>query len=418
MTDRGTKPAVVVIGGGIVGVSCASYLLRDGFRVTILDPEGAGNGTSKGNAGAISPGSCVPLAMPGVLSKIPKWLFDPEGPLSISPVYAPRALPWLARFALAARPQRIAPIADALRALHKQVFDCYAPLLKDASCEHLIRRTGNLVVYETEAAFNSSRNEWAMRSDRGARLQFLTGGEVREFEPNLSDRCQWGVVQLDHGFAADPHRLVCALAEGFQRGGGHFLKHRATGFRFNGARLTGVSTDGPDIAADYAVVAAGAWSKPLARLAGAKVPLEDQRGYHIQIANPEAVPRLPVLSSDYKVLATPMIDGLRIAGIVEIAGLAAPPNTSRAARLANLARRVFPALKAETYSQWMGHRPCTPDTLPIIGPSPAHPQIMLAFGHGHSGMTGGPVTGRLISDMITGRKPLIDVDPYRPKRFH
>lgn len=408
---------VAVIGGGVVGVCCAAYLLRDGHRVTLIDSTGPGAGASRGNAGAISPGSCIPLAMPGAFKQIPKWLTDPQGPLSIRISYAHKAAPWLLRFALSARKERVTQIADALRALHRHVYDCYEPLVREARCEALIRRTGNMVVYETEAGFESSRNEWQMRIERGARIQFLSEAEIREIEPGLARRYRKGVLQLDHGFTVDPYQLVAGLAAQFQRDGGMLVRNTARGFRYQDGRVAAVILDDSEVPADRVVIAAGAWSKPLAASAGARVVLEDQRGYHIQVCDPKVSPQMPIMSSDSKIFATPMSGGLRIAGIVEFAGLDAPLTEGKTKRLATHAQRMFPTLNLESFTEWMGHRPCTPDTLPVIGPSPAHSEILLAFGHGHSGMTGGPVTGRLIADLVAGRNPLIDLGPYRANRF-
>src|SRR5262245_15500888 len=189
MADRKN---VIVIGGGIVGVSAASFLLRDGHKVTLLDPEGFAEKTSFGNAGAISPGACVPLSMPGMFKHVPSWLMHPEGPLAIRPSYFPRVLPWLIRFSLSARRSRLAAISDALLALHRQAFDCYGPLLKDAGGEDLIRRTGTLYVYASEASFQGSMGEVDMRRAHGNNVQILEQPEIKQLEPQIADAFRWG----------------------------------------------------------------------------------------------------------------------------------------------------------------------------------------------------------------------------------
>ncbi len=172
-----SNPPIVVIGAGIVGVCCASYLRREGHEVVLLEREGPGEGTSKGNAGALSPGSCVPLAMPGVFRKIPGWLSDPEGPLTIQPRYLLRALPWLMRFTASATPARVQQIADGLRALDRHVYDCYEPLVSGAGCEALIHRSGTLNLYRSEAALKASMSDWKIRSDRGGQMEVLSGAQ-------------------------------------------------------------------------------------------------------------------------------------------------------------------------------------------------------------------------------------------------
>ena len=408
---------VIVVGAGIVGTCSASYLLRDGHDVVLVDSEGPGEGCSKGNAGALSPGSCIPLSGPGVLTKIPGWLSDPLGPLRIRPAYLLAALPWLIRFALAGRSGRIAGLADALRALHANTFENYAPLLANAGCQDLIQRTGTLTVYKTDKSLAESQHERNLREERQVRQQVLGAGELRDLVPELSSGYKHGVLLPDHGFVANPYRLVRSLAEQFARDGGYLERRRVTGIAVREGRVTGVWTTDGELVAERVVVAAGAWSATLIAGLGVRVPLESQRGYHATIQGSGITPALPVVCAEAKVYATPMEDGLRLAGTVEFAGLDAPPDFRRAEALIELAKDMFPALVAGAASQWMGHRPCLPDSLPVIGAAPGHPNLLLAFGHGHHGMTGASTTGTIIASLVSGRQPPIDPFPYRPDRF-
>jgi len=409
---------IVVVGAGIVGVSCAAYLRRDGHAVTLLERDAPGDGTSKGNAGALSPGSCVPLAMPGVFGRIPGWLTDPQGPLTIRARYLPRALPWLTRFTLAARPARVAQIADALRALHRPVFECYDPLVRNAGCADLIRRTGTLVVFRSEQAFIASRREWTMREERGVEVRKLAARELREIVPELSADYTHGVLLPEHGYVANPYRLVQALAARFVADGGRIERALVQRLRrSNNGNGVKISLEGGEIDADRVVVAAGIWSGALTSRLGIRIPLESQRGYQVTISSPGIDPRLPVSSAEGKFYATPMESGLRVAGTVEFAGLEAAPDFRRARRLLGQVKTLYPRARVEEFSEWMGHRPCLPDSLPAIGSVPGQPGVLLAFGHGHNGMTSGPVTGRLIADFVAGRKPFINPEPYRPNRF-
>jgi D-amino-acid dehydrogenase len=413
--DGGSKD-VIVIGAGIVGACCAAYLAREGHRVVLLEAEEPGAGASRGNAGALSPGSCVPLATPGMLRKVPSWLRS-DGPLVVRPSYLPWALPWLARFIAAGRAKRVGAIADALRALHAPVHESYRPLLKDAGASDLVRRSGSVVVYRTAAAFDAAAAEWEMRRRRGAEFTVLEGPELRERVPALSADFERAVLQPDHGFVAAPKALVEALVNSVLARGGRLLRGKAVAI---GDRAGGIRVDiegGEPVFGDRAVIAAGAWSKPLLHGLGIWAPLETQRGYHLHLPDPGIDLPVPVSFAEAKFYATPMRDGLRLAGTVEFAGLAAPPDPQRARRLAGLARRWLPNLQTANASEWMGHRPCLPDSLPAIGPVPGRPNVLAAFGHGHNGMTSAPSTGRLIADMVAGRKPFIDPHPYRPERF-
>ena len=408
---------VIVVGAGIVGTCSASFLLRDGHDVVLVDSDGPGEGCSKGNAGALSPGSCIPLSGPGMLTKIPGWLFDPFGPLRIRPGYLPAALPWLIRFVHAGRAERIAGLADALLALHANTFDNYGPLLKNAGCQNLVRRTGTLTVYKSERSLTGGRREWSLREERQVRQRVLGAGELRDLVPELSSEYRHGVLLPDHGFVTDPHRLVHTLAEQFARDGGVLQRRRVTEVIAREGRVSGVRMTDGELTADRVVVAAGAWSSRLLTSLGVRVPLESQRGYHATVRGSGIAPALPVVSAEAKVYATPMEDGLRFAGTVEFAGLEAPPDFRRAENLIELAKDIFPTIAVGEVSQWMGHRPSLPDSLPVIGAAPGHSHLLLAFGHGHHGMTGASTTGRIIANIVSGRQPPIDLAPYRPDRF-
>ena len=414
---RFVSAGVVVVGAGIVGVCCASYLRRDGHDVTLVEREGPGEGTSKGNAGALSPGSCVPLAMPGIVRKVPGWLTDPEGPLRIRPAYLPRALPWLVRFVRSAKPERVAEISDALRALHRHVFESYEPLVREAQCADLIRRTGTMVVYRSEQAFVSSRREWELRRERGAELRELSAGELHELEPMLAPEYSHGVLSPDHGYVANPYRLVTRLAEQFVADGGRLERGFVRALRHDADGGLTLQLDGREIKAGKVVIATGAWSSALTSTLGIRLPLESQRGYHVTLTSPGFEPRIPVSSSEGKFYATPMEGGLRVAGTVEFAGLEAPPDFRRARRLLTQVKTLYPQVRTESFTEWMGHRPCMPDSLPVIGAAPGHAGVFLAFGHGHNGMTSAPVTGRIVADLVAGRAPFIDAAPYSADRF-
>jgi glycine/D-amino acid oxidase-like deaminating enzyme len=225
----------------------------------------------------------------------------------------------------------------------------------------------------------------------------------------------------ENGHTSNPLALVQRLVEHFLRSGGELKHTRAHGFRLDGQRLAAIETDSGDLAADAAVVCAGAYSKPLAAALGDKVPLETERGYHLMIRDPEVMPRIPTADADGKFVATPMDTGLRFAGTVELAGLDAPPDWRRSQILLTQGRKMLPGLAAdhaeERVSVWMGHRPAMPDSLPVIGPSQASPDVIYAFGHGHVGMTAAPMTGRIVADLLSGRPAPIDIAPFAASRF-
>jgi D-amino-acid dehydrogenase len=225
----------------------------------------------------------------------------------------------------------------------------------------------------------------------------------------------------ENGHTSNPFGLVSALVEHFVRQGGVVVRAEAQGFRLDGGRLTAIRTEVGELAADAAVIAAGAWSKPLAAGLGDVVPLESERGYHLMIRNPEVMPSIPTADGDGKFVATPMDTGLRLAGTVEFAGLNAPPDWRRARILLEQGRRMLPGLaqhhEADRISVWMGHRPSMPDSLPVLGASRATRDVIYAFGHGHVGMTSAPMTGRIVADLVAGRRPAIDIAAFAADRF-
>ena len=415
------RKRVGVIGAGIVGIAAASYLQRDGHEVFVVDPDPPGEGASFGNAGCFNPSSVVPMSMPGTLRKVPQWLADPLGPLAIRWGYLPRLAPWLVRFIRAGTPALVEAQARALAGLLGPCFTALLPLIKDAGAEDLVRRLGHLVVYRSAAGVVKDAAAWELRRQNGIGWQELDADELRQFDPQLSREYVRGILLTANGHTTDPRALVARLADAFVRQGGKLHRARALDLVLEGARLRAIRTEAGDLPADAAVVAAGAHSKPLAAVLGDRIPLESERGYHVMVRDPEVSPRVPTNDADGKFVVTPMANGLRFAGTVELAGLAAAPDWRRARMLLEQGRRLFPGLAPhypeERLSLWLGHRPSLPDSLPVIGPSRRSPDVFYAFGHGHVGMTGGPMTGKLIAELVSGRPPALDLGPFRASRF-
>src|SRR5580704_11221333 len=416
-----TARRVGVIGAGMVGVCAASYLQRDGHSVFLLDPGIPGEGASFGNAGAFNASSVTPMAMPGIIKKVPGWLSDPLGPLSLRWSYLPAILPYLVRFIRAGTEEKVHAQSRALRPLVGATLSALEPLVKDAGAERLVHQRGHLYVYRSAESLAKDGLGWELRRENGVVVDEFNADELRQLEPTLSREYVCGLLVRENGHTSNPFGLVSALVEHFVRQGGAVIRAQALGFRLDGGKLTAIRTDIGELAADAAVVAAGAWSKPLAAALGDIVPLETERGYHLMIRDPEAMPRIPTADADGKFVATPMDIGLRLAGTVELAGLAAPPDWRRAHILLEQGRKMLPGLAAshpqERISVWMGHRPSLPDSLPVLGPSSATPDVIYAFGHGHVGMTSAPMTGKIVADLVAGRPPSIDIRPFSAGRF-
>jgi D-amino-acid dehydrogenase len=408
---------VVVIGAGVVGLASAAALRMRGHEVTIVDPAAPGEGCSLGNAGCLSRASCVPLGLPGTWKKVPGYLLDPEGPLTIPLAYAARIAPWLWQLHRSTSPSRVDRIADALHPLLDRTIEEWRPLAAWAGVPELIRQDGYAFAYESEAAFRADALGRKLRAERGVRIDVLQGGSVREFDPALSPAVTHLVVMPEQGHVPNPLRLSRALADRLRASGAIFVRKAARDFELSGGRVARVVVDGESIEAEQVVLAAGAHSKPLAQGLGARVPLETERGYHVMLESPSVAPRIPTCSGEGKWFMTPMEDGLRVAGTVELAGLAAPPDYSRADRLLPAAGRLLPGLRHGKVGKWMGHRPSLPDSLPVLGRSPRAVNAIFAFGHGHVGLTAAAPTSAIVCALVESSAPFMDIAPFDAQRF-
>ncbi len=408
----------MVVGAGIVGVCCARYLQLAGQPVTLVDRAPPGEGCSFGNAGVLSTWSCEPMARPGLWKDLPRWALDPLGPVSLKVRYLPRLAPWLVRFFAQATPRRMAAISDAMFTLNHPTVELFRQLLAGSGHEGLVADASYLYVSRHREGLDENAWNWRLRRDRGAPVRVLGPAELRELEPDLSPEYVKGIAIGGQGRATNPARLVRVLGELVEADGGTVLQRevRAAQPREDGgARL---HTDQGVLEAPRLVIAAGAWSGGLARAFGVQIPLQGERGYHMEFANPGITVHNSVNDADRSFVASSMEGGVRCAGTSEFNSLDAPPDWRRARIMKRLGKALFPKLNVEQGSEWMGRRPTLPDTVPVIGPVAGHPHVLLAFGHGHLGLTGAPMTGRMVAALATGGRLNVDLAPYRPERFH
>jgi D-amino-acid dehydrogenase len=415
---------VVVIGGGVVGLACAIELLRDGQAVTIVEPGSPGGeqAASYGNGTLLNPSSVVPMSSPGLWKKVPGYLRDPLGPLTIRWSYLPKVLPWLWRFVRAgSSAAKVGAIGRALQPLLADAPALHRKLAEEAGVGELITRQGVLFAFPDRAAFEAEALSWTVRRDNGVKWLELDEDELRQREPSLDRHYTFALLIEENGQCRDPGAYVAALAAHAVAQGAEIVRTGATGFRIEGGQLRAVTTGDGEIACDKAVIAAGAWSKVLAQAAGDRVFLETERGYHAVISDPGIEPRYPMMPSDGKMACVMTPAGLRLAGQVELAGLEAAPNWKRAEVLLAFARKVYPGLPAdlppERVKLWMGHRPSTPDGLPVLGLASGCADVVHAFGHGHVGLTAAAATGKVVAGLVAGRAPPFDLAPYAAGRF-
>lgn len=421
-----TEPAgrhVAIIGAGAVGVISAIEALRAGHRVTLIDPgePGGTQAASYGNAGWLASHSVIPSAEPDLWKKVPGYLMDPLGPLSIRWSYLPKALPWLIRYLRSGWTEaRIEKTAVALRTLLKDAPLLHRKLAEEAGIPNLIEHRGVMHVFPSRTKFDADLG-WRIRKRLGIEWLELNADDMREREPDLHPRYTFGVLVGESGRCRDPGAYVAALADHVLASGAKLVRAKVTGLRLSDSRLVAVATETDEIICDAAVVAAGARSKQLALSIGDPVPLETERGYHVMIEHPESGPRSSIMDSDTKMVVNWTDKGLRAAGTVEIAGLDAKPNWKRAAILRDHLVSMFPKLPkdmpASRIKTWLGHRPSMPDGLPCIGHARASRDIVYAFGHGHIGLASAARTGRLVAQLLSNEAPEISLAPFAPTRF-
>ncbi len=415
---------VAVIGSGAVGVISAIEALRDGHKVTLIDPSppGGKQAASYGNAGWLSSHSVIPPAEPGSWKKVPKFLSDPLGPVTVRWQYLPKALPWLIRYLWSGwTPAKLEATAVALRSLLKDAPLLHQMLADEAGVGDLIERQGVMHIYLSRADFDADALAWSIRRRVGVEWLELRSDELRQRLPELHSRYTFAVLVEEAGRCRDPGAYVAALASHACSLGAEYVAERAKGLRVERGRVKAVVTDKHDIACEKAVIAAGARSKALCAAIGDDLPLETERGYHVMIENPSVEPRISFMASEARLVVNPMKGGLRAAGQVEIAGLEAAPNWRRAEILRSHLAAMLPDLPmpvpADRVKMWMGHRPSMPDGRPCIGTSRATDDVVYAFGHGHIGLVGSARTGRLVAQLIDGREPEISMRPFDPRRY-
>ncbi len=408
-----------MVGAGIVGLSVAWALVRDGWTVTVFDPNPPGSGASFGNSGSLSSGSVVPLAVPGALRSGLTMIANPDAPLAVRRRYLLRALPWLRDFVRVSDEASVRQVAAALLEILAPTLPTWQGVLEEIGATDLLRATGQLHLYRSPQHLAADDFAWRLREAHGVRGERLEGAALASRQPGLGPSYRVGMFLGDSASILDPHGLCLRLADALAARGVRFVHESVQALGADGA----LQAAGRRWPARACVLAAGAWSATLLEGLGVRVPLESQRGYHLQLRTHEAAPGVTlncqVVPADTKIFIVPMREGVRCGGTVEFAGLHAAPAPRRFALLRSGLARVFPELPAQAADairEWMGHRPCLPDTLPVLGPLPGLPAVWAAFGHGHLGLTMSAVTGRWIADALAGRPPpaLVRFSAARP----
>lgn len=411
------QPEVTILGAGIVGICTGLSLLERGMRVRLVDRADPGQATSFGNAGVISPWSIVPQSMPGLWKKIPRWLIDPLGPVSVRPRYLPRLAGWGLRFLGEGRESRVREISAAMETLTHDCVGLYRQHLAGTGHEALIRDSYYIHAHRDGSAARLDTLDNELRRAAGAEIDRVEGAALRRLEPALSPEFEAAIVMKGQARALSPGRVGQVLSEKFRSMGGEVERATVNAIRpleKGGWRYV---TDTGTHTTPTLVLAMGVWSAELLRPLGIRIPLQSERGYHVTFTAPNITFNHSVMDVDRKVVASSMEDGLRVAGTAEFAGLDAAASEKRMAGLVILARGLSPDLQADAFTTWSGQRPSLPDSLPCIGMFDGFPGLVAAFGHSHYGFMMAPRTGRIVADLASDRAINIDISPYHPNRF-
>ena len=408
---------VVIVGAGIIGLATAFKLVEAGRSVLLIDRKGFAEETSRGNAGAFAFSDIMPLATKDVLRKLPRWLSDPLGPFTIRTEYLTQIMPWMVRFWRAGWPDRVAAGIAAQGALMRVARREMDAMVAAAGLGSFVRSDGVLELYESEVELRASRHEIEAKEREGIEVRVVRGDELRALQPGIAPRFVVGTYIPSWQTVSDPYDFALAVGTAATARGAQFRKAEVRALRPMGDGVSVVLGDGTTLSANKVVVALGAWSRSLTAPLGDLIPLDTERGYNTTLPAGAFELQRQLVFPGHGFVVTPLANGIRVGGAVELGGLALPPNFKRADAMLSKAASFMPGLKTDGGKQWMGFRPSLPDSLPAIGRSRPSPHILYAFGHGHLGLTQSAATGKLIAELVTGAAPSLDLTPFSPQRF-
>ena len=409
---------VIVAGAGIVGVSTAIWLQRAGYKVTLVDRQGPASGTSHGNAGVLAASGLTPVTMPGLVKKAPFMLLDKFSPLFLRAGYFPRLLPFLAEYLGKCNYEDVRLYAKGMAPLVHDTVSQHRALAKGTGAEQFIEDTDYCFGYADNQDFLADAIAWDLRREWNVDFDVMAGKAYGKIDPIYDGKFATVVRCSQHGRISDPGAYVQALAKHFEAEGGQLELATVIDLRQDSSGRAILITDKGEMGADKIALTTGVWSKPLLQKFGIRVPMESERGYHIELVNPELYPKNSMMVVGGKFAVTPMNGRIRCAGVVEFAGLEAGKREAPLKMLSHHIQSLFSELNYDSQIDWLGHRPALVDSLPMIGSITGNENLFTAFGHQHLGLTGGAKTGRIVSELISQDGSSVDVSPYHTNRFN
>lgn len=415
--DVQLKSSVGIVGAGIQGICIALFLIKKGFKVTLIDRDDPGkHSASYGNAGHFSPYASVPINRPDILVDIPSMLLSSTGPLSLKWNYVPKMIPWFLKFIKKCSKKNMMHTAKYMHQILNLAIPSYDELFQEIDISELVESKG-IIYFWTNKDLKSRELEINIRNQLGVKQQLLTPHEIHDLEPHIKKIYHGGVLYANAKHTRNPKKILLKLFDLFLTKGGSFKKQNVQMINFSSDNKPKIKTNSNSFTFDKAVIACGAFSKKLTDQVDEKIPLDTERGYHVHFKGHDHLLSRPVIFLNRGFGITPMEQGLRVVGTVEFGGLENPLSKKRILNLVNNAKYLFPEL-SEHHDEWLGFRPSLPDFLPVIGPSKNYRNLFYAFGHHHLGWTLGAITGKIIAGMLSGENTNLNLAPYSSLRFN
>ena len=409
------KRKIIIIGAGIMGISSALNLIRRGCDVTIIEKEIDGQPASFGNASWLSAPSITPVLTPGAIYKIPKMLFSKNGPLFLKFPGTLKIIPWLLKYLTYSTFEKVNYISEHLAPLLANSVTEHKNLAEGTEAEKWIEDSPFLFIYKNKSDFISDSFTWNIRKKHGYKLIEVDENELQELVPGLSNEYSFAIKIENQGYISNSKKYLSDLIEGFKNLGGTIIEEEVKDILSYENKIK-IETKENNFICDDVVITAGVFSEKLSKKYGANVPMQSERGYHLELSGTNIKLKYPLMNGYLKLAITPRPSGIRFAGLVEFGSIDSNPNTKAYDLLIRNAKSMFPEITFKEKQEWSGHRPATVDSLPLIGPSQINEKVFFAYGHHHIGLTAGPKTGELISKSILRDNDQIDLTPYKPNR--
>lgn len=414
-------PSFAVVGAGVIGLCVALEAQRKGYAVTLMDSNEPGTAASFGNAGYLATELVEPLATPSTMRDAPKLWLNPNGPVCIPWKHLPKAVPWYSKFLATASDARSEHGTRVISALNRHSVSAWRRLLEDLNAQQLLVNVGNMVVWEDPKKKNDAHELIEKMARHGLSCEFVEGQRLAELEPELSQQLSHAVYFPEAYRLTDPFAVCQRLFNEFTLRGGQYIQQKVMGIEASKDSIQIYLEAQKAHPFDQATICAGAWSKELLKQVGLNVPLEAERGYHLTFPEKQQQHlRHMVLSADRRFVMSPLDSGLRVVGMSEIGGTSLPPIKKRYAVLNKHTKALLPKAYSpgkEAPTEWMGHRPTLPDSLPVIDQHPKFARLSFAFGHQHLGITHAALTAELLLQKLQGEPTTVSLNPLRVDRF-